>query len=184
MLLQTVNLIPSSLSAFSSHEIDVDNPVCPKCNYTLEIYTELQRERKECRACDLGVFSRSCDCTYYESMKTIVKCSNCNKCHCGLQRIQGICDTCKCNKCGLTDAFDDGMCKKCILRDIEIKKQYELEKNKFANKWQDNPLTCYGKTKLMMLAKRKEVKKYSCMSKSELIEHLRPLIIPGDLPIK
>ena len=48
----------------------------------------------------------------------------------------------------------------------------------------EEKLKLYGKQKLSILAKRKNIKNYSKLSKNELINELSPITKDHDLPIK
>ena len=57
----------------------------------------------------------------------------------------------------------------------------------FKNKWNDGvkgKLSCYGVTKLRLLAKSKTIKGYTKYSKDELIELLKHNSVDSDFPIR
>jgi len=73
---------------------------------------------------------------------------------------------------------------------IEEERQKELEKKKiiFQNKWKKSKplekLSFYGKEKLLVLAKQKNISGRYNMTKKELIDELSLIVTENDFPIK
>lgn len=54
---------------------EVRRKVC--CNTARQVVTHTERIYHECRACNLGVMSRDCDCTRYDKVTTTYTCNVC-----------------------------------------------------------------------------------------------------------
>lgn len=87
------------------------------------------------------------------------------------------CDLCK----KITNAIG---CKNIICNECVMLRN----KNDFMNKWKNaspiDKLKFYGKQKLIVLAKRKDIKGYTKMSKKELFNILKNIVSDNDFPIK
>ncbi len=66
-------------NCLSKYQITKDSLTCPKCNHILDKKMEQIMEQDECRACNLGVFTTNCNCTYHKINICKIICSNCNK---------------------------------------------------------------------------------------------------------
>jgi uncharacterized protein (DUF2225 family) len=175
---------------------------CPVCNNQLVKNVEMIRESRDCRACNLGVLPRpgDCECTYYDVEALVVNCVYCdNECaRCDKQR-----DHIIEQYCGVSNEMvkvTSRYCKKCTLaineerekineeREKEEREKLEKQKQKFNNIWKNGTikekLNCYGLPKLKYLAKNKQMKGYSGMSKDNLIDKLLTIVTDKDLPIK
>lgn len=73
---------------------------CLKCSDKLLKIEESIRECRECRACNLGVFSSNCTCSYYDSYETKYLCKKCDLFFCNIcyEYSNNLIDN-KCNNC-------------------------------------------------------------------------------------
>lgn len=151
---------------------------CPLCKFTLEKKSEIIYETRECRVCNLGVFSSNCSCTYYPNGTImVISCKNCNSCKtCNQQMFyNSITEKTECNNCIN------------LAQQKERKEKIIEQKKLFSDKWKlSSPaekLSFYGKSKLLVLARNKKIKNRSKMSKYELIIVLSNLVTDSDFPI-
>lgn len=137
---------------------------------------------------------------------------NCPVCNFVLQRIEMTIKQCdECYECGQDDRpFNSGRknksecsckwydsditeitCLKCIENDIKSKQEIEDDRKNhdymlFIGKWNSSikgKLSCYGIKKLQKLAKYKEIKGYSKLTKEQLIISLEKIVKESDFPI-
>ena len=110
----------------------------------------------------------TCYCEYIDKEILFITCNNCNNP--------------KCQNCNIpisTNAINNKYCKSCI----EINKKEEF-KNKWIISSVEEKLSFYGIEKLKKLAKIKEIKGFSKLSKRELYDKLKNIVSDTDFPIK
>ncbi len=182
----SVKIIPFKLNK----NITKNTDSCPVClNLLIKEYKQ-ESEIHECRACNLGVLSSNCSC-YYEEVKilyiTCTDCNTCLKCKKQMEPLEYELDICKkCNKCNIcnVDLQYDYCEKKFKCHKCEINKREEEEKKEFIKKWKESSpndkLNFCEKSKLLILAKKKNIKGRSKMSKDELINCLYDKVQESD----
>ena len=158
---------------------------CTCCQGHLVSSSTIDYELSECRACNLGVFSQSCDCVRRRVAVDRVSCERCDTCPCGnrgtdvhtIIPLQGPHLYFKCCKTCFTTCLTES-------RD----RDREVEKSRFNELWSNadpcQKLGFYGVKKLRHLAKSKSLPRHYLLTKSELLEALGPLVSGLDFPIK
>lgn len=185
----SVKVIPFKLNKTITKNTDS----CPVCMKVLTKEYKTEQECNECSACNLGVLSSNCSC-YYEYVQVLyITCKDCNtclKCKKQIEPFEYELDVCiECNKCSICKInlqYDysekKNKCYKC-----EINKREDEQKKEFRKRWKDSSpndkLKFYGKPKLIILAKKKNIKSVSKMSKDELIICLYDKVQENDFPI-
>jgi len=163
---------------------------CPNCKCRLEknvIPIQKVEEIEECRACNLGVMSRNCNCKYkYCEVETyFITCILCNTCeNCGrqLSPITGGIDVCFYCK-HLEEIRESQEKYKKELQETQRQKQLEFNQ-KWSRSTPAEKLSFYGKRKLLILAEKKQLQKYKSYNKAKLLEVLSPIVVESDFPIK
>ncbi|MFN9115830.1 MAG: hypothetical protein ACK5XN_37750 [Bacteroidota bacterium] len=181
-----------------TNKLTKDNELCVECNQQLTKHVE-NIYSKDCCCTDYSErgFSMYSDC-FCESkiigQKYLLTCDNCNKR--------------KCKLCGdlpisVNDSFENNVCEKCSKqqaedkhkrmkadeqRNTQLEENQRLNKNMIFEKWKsssiEEKLNMYGTIKLKRLAKLKNIKGYSKLSKYKLIQILCPITTNKDFPIK
>jgi len=174
-----INRKEENMENLSSYHYFLVSDVCPLCKFTLEKKSEIIYEKRECRACNLGVFSSNCSCAYRPSGTImVITCKNCNSCKsCDQQMFYN----------SVTEKTE---CNNCINVAGQIKEKEKVidQKKLFLGKWKTSSpsekLLFYGKPKLLVLARNKKIKDRSKMTKYELINALSHLVTDSDFPIR
>jgi hypothetical protein len=78
------------------------------------------------------------------------------------------------------EASDDDL----TTRERQCEVLRRLMKEEFRARFRADPLSCYGKEKLLILANRYNVRGCQRMYLSTLRDKLRPLVTPADFPIR
>jgi hypothetical protein len=139
---------------------------------------QIVSKKKECRACDLGVFkSGGCECYWYDDTIKVYTCIN-NACNISYDILHNLVNT----------VINDKI-KKEVAIEQQIRYEHAQQKQKEFNSAfkiasVSDKLAFYGLKKLRILCKRKNIKKYTGCNKEELIILLSPVTTNHDFPIR
>jgi hypothetical protein len=159
--------------------ISVKDGLCTKCSNQVQVSTEIGRTVRECYSCKYGMrpfasgsshAAGPCSCTWSDVLTNTHTCRTCK--------------FPKCDKCGNALGSDgtvfntDGkLCRTCC----DIKKKMEFGQ-RWANMTPAQKLQLHGKTKLQILAKKRNMSVDG--TREPLIERLAPGCTDRDFPIR
>ena len=141
----------------------IDDINCPVCNFVLQKIEMTVKQCDECYTCiqddrpfNMGRTNRGeCSCEWYDKDITEITCSQC---------------------------IENQIKEKKEREDDEKERKYMS----FIGNWNsgiNGKLSCYGIKKLQKLAKYKEIKGYSKLTKEQLIIILEKIVKESDFPI-
>lgn len=153
----------------------------------------------------VNITSVKCQCCGDKLKRSIDKClvtiRECSNCHRSMRPFNGYCGPCycttghrncinmSCERCISPKCTDCNILISCNETNCSIERRcYDCNKKyKFKILWSGSPeqkLKSYGIIKLKILAKNKNIKKYSKFTKQQLYDLLLPLVCDNDFPIK
>ncbi len=153
-----------------------DISICPCCQTELEHVIKSGKYCNECGYCRYGdrpfgmcgnsregIYPEGCTCEYGEKDFLFIICATCSNSKCRICKKSVRCEGEDCNNI---------ICSDCHFK-MRWQKATPCEKLEF-----------HGVDKLKLLAKNKGIRCYSKLSKSDLVQLLKPIVIAMDFPIK